>query len=55
MPLDLALNQVVIANIAVTALLVLWVTILRRHRIGRPLGALLLIAYAVNTYLSLRG
>jgi len=45
-PLDLALNQVVIANVAVTALLVLWVTVLRRYTIGRPLGVVLLAAYA---------
>jgi cation:H+ antiporter len=53
-PLDLALNEVVIANIAVTALLVLWVTVLRRRRLGRPLGVVLLAAYATNMFFSLR-
>ena len=54
-PLDLPLNQVVIANAAVTALLVLWVTVLRRPQIGRPLGAVLVAAYAAYLVVSLRG
>jgi cation:H+ antiporter len=54
-PLDPALNQVVIANVAVTALLVVWVTLLRRHQIGRPLGVVLLVAYAAYLILSLQG
>ena len=54
-PLDLQLNQVVIANIVVTALLVLWVTVLRRRQLGRLFGVVLLAAYAANMILSLRG
>jgi cation:H+ antiporter len=54
-PLDLPLNMVVIANVAVTALLVLWVTLLRRHQIGRPLGALLLAAYGTYLFIALGG
>jgi cation:H+ antiporter len=54
-PLDLPLNQVVIANVAVTALLVLWATVLRRPQIGRPLGAVLLASYAAYLFVSLGG
>ena len=54
-PLDLELNQVVLVNLGVTALLVLWVTLLRRQRIGRPLGVVLLAAYVANLVISLRG
>jgi cation:H+ antiporter len=54
-PLDLPLNQVVIANVAVTALLVLWATVLRRPQIGRPLGAVLLASYAAYLFVSLSG
>ncbi len=54
-PLDLQLTMVVVANIAVTTLLVLWVTVLRRYQIGRPLGGLLLAAYAAYLVVSLQG
>ena len=54
-PLDLQLNQVVIANVAVTALLVLWVTVLRRPQIGRPLGVVLVAAYVAFMAVSLHG
>jgi cation:H+ antiporter len=52
-PLDLALNQVVIATVAVTALLVLWVTVLRRYMIGRSLGVVLLATYVGYLVVSL--
>jgi Ca2+/Na+ antiporter len=46
---------VVIANVAVTALLVLWVTVLGRHTIGRALGAMLVAAYVGYMVISLLG
>ena len=54
-PLDLALNQVVIANAGITGLLVLWVTVLRRHTIGRGLGSVLLVAYVAYMVHALLG
>jgi cation:H+ antiporter len=54
-PLDLQLNQVVMANAGVTALLVLWVTLLGRHTIGRAFGAVLVAAYVGYMVLSLLG
>jgi cation:H+ antiporter len=54
-PLDLPLNQVVLANVGVTALLVLWATVFRRPQIGRPLGAVLLASYAAYLFVSLSG
>jgi len=54
-PLDLALNQVVIANVGVTALLVLWVTVLGRHTIGRVFGGALVAAYVGYMVFSLLG
>ena len=54
-PLDPQLNLAVIANGAVTAFLVLWVTVLRRYKIGRPIGLVLLAAYAAYLFVSLRG
>jgi len=54
-PLDLPLNQVVIANAGVTALLVLWVTVLGRHTIGRVFGGALVAAYVGYRVVSLLG
>jgi cation:H+ antiporter len=54
-PLDLQLNQIVIANAAVTALLVLWVTVLGRHTIGRVFGGVLVAAYVGYMVVSLLG
>ncbi len=54
-PLDLQLNQIVIANAAVTALLVLWVTVLGRHTIGRAFGAVLVAGYVGYMVVSLLG
>lgn len=54
-PLDLALNQVVIINVAVTALLVGYVALSKQPKLGRGMGALLVIVYAayiVNALLS---
>jgi len=45
-PLDLALNTVVIINVAVTALLVGYTLLVREPRFGRSMGALLLVIYA---------
>lgn len=45
-PLDLALNTVVIINIAVTALLVAYVLLSKKKTLGRPFGALLIAIYA---------
>jgi Ca2+/H+ antiporter len=53
--LDLALNTVVIINIAVTALLVGYVTLSKSKTLGRPMGALLVAIYAgyiVNSLMS---
>jgi cation:H+ antiporter len=44
-PLDPALNLVVIANVVVTLLIVIWATLLRKQAIGRPMGAVLVLAY----------
>ena len=54
-PLDLALNQVVIASVAVPALLVVRVTLPRRHQTGRPLGFVPVAPYAVYLIVSLQG
>lgn len=54
-PLDLALNQVVVINVAVTALLVGYVALSKQPKLGRGMGALLVIVYAayiVNALLS---
>jgi cation:H+ antiporter len=45
-PLDLALNQVVLFNIGITLLLVLYAWFGRGRPIGKPLGAILLLAFA---------
>jgi cation:H+ antiporter len=45
-PLDLALNKVILINVAVTAFLVMWITVLRKRQIGRIIGALLILVYA---------
>ena len=45
-PLDLALNTVVLVNIGVTALLVVYVNAVRKPVLGRSMGALLLAIYA---------
>ena len=53
-PLDLALNTVVLVNIGVTALLVVYVTAVTGPVLGRSLGALLLaiyVAYIANALL----
>ena len=44
-PLDLALNTVVIINIAVTALLVAYVLFSKKKILSRPFGALLIAIY----------
>jgi len=46
-PLDLALNYAVIANIAVSLFLVLFVCVARRKPIGRVMGVILLVIYGV--------
>jgi len=54
-PLDLALNTVVITNIAVTALLVVYVSLSKNRILGRLIGFLLLaiyIGYIVNALMS---
>ena len=45
-PLDLALNTAVITNVAVTALLVAFVTLSKKQILGRLLGGLLVVIYA---------
>jgi cation:H+ antiporter len=45
-PLNLALNQVVLFNIGITVLLVLYAWLGRGRAIGKPLGAILLVVYA---------
>jgi cation:H+ antiporter len=45
-PLDLALNKVIVINILVTAALTIFVAVLRRRRLGRVTGALLVATYA---------
>ena len=53
-PLDLALNTVVLVNIGVTALLVAYATAVRKPVLGRSMGALLLavyVAYIANALL----
>ena len=45
-PLDLALNTVVMVNIGVTALLVVYVTAVKKPVLGRLMGGLLLAIYA---------
>ncbi len=45
-PLDLALNTVVLVNIGVTAMLVVYVNAIRKPVLGRSMGALLLAIYA---------
>jgi cation:H+ antiporter len=54
-PLDASLNLAVIANFVITALVVLWVTLLRRSTIGRPAGVVLLVLYVAYLGLSIRG
>jgi cation:H+ antiporter len=44
-PLDLALNTVLIINLAVTALLVAYVGLSKNKTLGRGIGALLLVVY----------
>jgi cation:H+ antiporter len=44
-PLDLALNTAVITNVAVTALLVVFVTLSKKRTLGRLMGGLLLAIY----------
>jgi cation:H+ antiporter len=44
-PLDLALNQVIIINVAVTALLVGYTLLVKEPKFGRSMGALLLVIY----------
>jgi cation:H+ antiporter len=54
-PLDLALNTVVIINVAVTALLVVYAGLSKNKQLGRPMGALLVAIYAgyiVNSLMS---
>ena len=54
-PLDLALNTVVIINVAVTALLVVYVGLSKSRRLGRGMGVLLVAIYAgyiVNSLMS---
>ena len=45
-PLDLALNSVVIINVVVTALLVAYVGLSKSRKLGRVMGALLVAIYA---------
>ena len=45
-PLDLALNTAVITNVAVTALLVVFVLLSKKRTLGRPIGGLLVAIYA---------
>jgi cation:H+ antiporter len=54
-PLDLALNTVIVINVAVTALLVVYVGLSKTRKLGRPMGALLVAIYAgyiVNSLMS---
>jgi cation:H+ antiporter len=44
-PLDLALNTVVVINIGVTALITAYVVLSKNKTLGRPLGALLITIY----------
>jgi cation:H+ antiporter len=45
-PLDLALNTAVITNVAVTALLVAFVTLSKKRTLGRLMGGFLVAIYA---------
>jgi len=52
-PLDLALNTAVITNVAVTALLVVFVALSKKRTLGRLMGGLLVAIYAAYIVYSL--
>jgi len=53
-PLDLALNGVIVINAAVTALILVYVLARKSRQLGRPMGMVLLVAYAGYVVWSLK-